>query len=108
MGWRWEWADMVQRIERFRAKWNPVRVKKTRQNKNLEDARAGGKKIRGGFSPPLEPISRNIKPLQPDHVPRSPSALQSCRHPEPSDGGNWIAANLGRLATSANINLPLT
>jgi hypothetical protein len=23
-------------LERFRAKWNPVRVKKTRQNKNLE------------------------------------------------------------------------
>ncbi|WP_210421911.1 hypothetical protein [Bradyrhizobium nitroreducens] len=24
------------RLERFRAKWTPVRVKKTRQNKNLE------------------------------------------------------------------------
>ncbi|SEC34138.1 hypothetical protein SAMN05444164_1602 [Bradyrhizobium erythrophlei] len=23
-------------LERFRAKWTPVRVKKTRQNKNLE------------------------------------------------------------------------
>jgi hypothetical protein len=23
-------------IERFRTKWNPVRIKKTRQNKNLE------------------------------------------------------------------------
>jgi len=25
-----------QTLERFRAKWIPVRVKKTRQNKNLE------------------------------------------------------------------------
>jgi hypothetical protein len=26
----------VKNLERFRAKWTPVRVKKTRQNKNLE------------------------------------------------------------------------
>jgi hypothetical protein len=28
--------DDVFELERFRAKWIPVRVKKTRQNKNLE------------------------------------------------------------------------
>lgn len=27
---------MIQAIERFQAKWKPVRVKKTRQNANLE------------------------------------------------------------------------
>jgi hypothetical protein len=30
------WRSRSRRIERFRAKWTPVRVKKTRQNKRLE------------------------------------------------------------------------
>src|SRR5215468_8075250 len=29
-------SGMTAQLERFRAKWAPVRVKKTRQNKNLE------------------------------------------------------------------------
>jgi hypothetical protein len=29
-------SEPIMRQERFRAKWTPVRVKKTRQNKNLE------------------------------------------------------------------------
>jgi hypothetical protein len=30
---------MIMAIERFRAKWTPVRVKKTRQNKKRERSR---------------------------------------------------------------------
>jgi hypothetical protein len=32
----WIGFDIRRPIKRFRAKWVPVRVKKTRQNKNLE------------------------------------------------------------------------
>jgi hypothetical protein len=35
-GFRWKWQTVKDLLERFRAKWRPVRVKKTRQNKNLE------------------------------------------------------------------------
>jgi hypothetical protein len=31
-------------LQRFRAKWNPVRVKKTRQNKNLEATSVSAKR----------------------------------------------------------------
>jgi hypothetical protein len=34
----------AQTIERFRAKWNRVRVKKTRQNKNLESFTVSAKR----------------------------------------------------------------
>jgi hypothetical protein len=39
---------MTEEIERFRAKWVPVRVKKTRQNKKLE--LAGGSKAHSIFA----------------------------------------------------------
>ena len=35
-GFRWKWQTVKDLSERFRAKWTPVRVKKTRQIKNLE------------------------------------------------------------------------
>ncbi len=38
-------SDCMCQLERFRAKWIPVRVKKTRQNKNLEP---GSNSIRTG------------------------------------------------------------
>src|ERR1700761_2699947 len=43
--WLWWRLQVSLALERFRAKWVPVRVKKTRQNKNLEP---GSDSIRTG------------------------------------------------------------
>src|ERR1700744_3072201 len=59
---------MTYKLERFRAKWAPVRVKKTRQNKTLEP---GSDSIRTEKAPdtPATPAGRDSLSVRSDAVP---------------------------------------
>jgi hypothetical protein len=58
-------SAMTYKLERFRAKWAPVRVKKTRQNKKLEP---GSDYIRTEKAPdiPATPAARDRLSVRPD------------------------------------------
>src|ERR1700761_9593264 len=51
------------RLERFRAKWTPVRVKKTRQNKKLEPGSDSIRTVRAlGLKPAVRVSGLDVKP----------------------------------------------
>jgi hypothetical protein len=66
--------DWSGRLERFRAKWTPVRVKKTRQNKNLE--------LRSGSIGTGKPLDRGAELALKAFVSTKSGNLVDCAAPD--------------------------